>query len=389
MYFKNVLANNGVKNSLIKECSTNRIPHAQLFFGGDQSQHLPLALAFSTYLFCEKKTTDSCGKCVNCRKMFKLTHPDLHFFYPTIRVQQPKEKIAESKKCFPNFQKTILEDPYLSPQNWETKLKSSKTANIRSADLIEICKISNLKSYQGGYKVFIIWGAEKIITKSSAILLKTIEEPPPKTVFILISNDPNKLLSTIKSRLQEKKMTNIDSCILLDHFKKKYPELNEAMIKDFVRKGESNYHKTFELLINPVEDKEGFNNFVEWIRLCFLSTNKKSKYEGDFAIIKLIDHCAMMASLERAAQLSFIKATVQVFRRAFLLNYEPSLVAEPSIKHPNFSLDSFSKYVNNYNMLEIFALLSNTHYYLYRYSNSKILFLDLSFRLGKLLHKKP
>mgnify|MGYP001445322212 CR=1 FL=1 len=231
--------------------------------------------------------------------------------------------------------------------------------------------------------------SEKIITKSSAILLKTIEEPPPKTIFILISNDPNKLLSTIKSRLQEKKMTTIDSCILLDYFKKKFPELNESIIKEFVRKGESNYHNTFGLLIKPVEDGEVFNNFVEWIRLCFLSTNKKSKYEGDFAIIKLIDHCAMMASLEKANQLSFISATTQVFRRAFLLNYEPSFVAEPAIKHPNFSLDSFSKYVNNYNVREIFSLLSNTHYYLRRYSNSKILFLDLSFRLGKLLHKKP
>lgn len=388
MYFKNILGNNTVKNSLLKEFLSNRLPHAQLFYGGDLSQQLPMALAFATYLFCEDKNArDSCGKCVNCAKMFKLTHPDLHFFYPTIKNPKTKEKISESKSYFPEFQKALLDNPNLSQDEWIKNLKSSKNASIRTADLNELCKISNLRSYQGGYKIFIIWGAETIIKKSSSILLKTIEEPPEKTVFIFICNNRNSLLATIKSRLQEKKFNAIEPDILMKFFQQEYPDLTPELITSLIKSNPQSYTKIKKSLDESSHESEIVNDFVEWIRLCFLSINKSAKYHDESVALKIVDWCNNISKLDKHYQVQFLKIATRIFRSSFLLNY--STQTNANMEHSDFNPIKFSKYVQHYNIIEIFSLLSSAHYYLSRYANSKIIFLDLSFTLGRILHQNP
>ena len=389
MYFKSILGNNSVKNSLLREFHSNRIPHGQLFYGEDSGQQLGMALAFVTYLFCDKKIEkDSCGKCMNCVQMFKLTHPDLHFFYPTIKIQKNKEKTSESKASFPRFQKAMLENPNLTTAQWAKKFNSSKSPTIRAADLNTLCKISNLKSYQGGYKVFIIWGAETIVVKSSSILLKTIEEPAPKTIFIFISNNPEKLLSTIKSRLQEKKFTKLDDNILLKKIKMTHPHLEDEVIQNLILSNKNNYVDIVHSLENDSDQALIINDFVEWVRLCFLSINKNAKYQQKSVIVKIVEWSNSISKLEKAYQMQFVKIAASIFRSAFLLNYNPLFIENIKIEHPDFSIKKFSEHITGSNISEIFSLLSSAHYYLSQYGNSKIIFLDLSFSLGKLLHKK-
>tara|TARA_B100001250_G_scaffold259548_1_gene223502 strand:+ start:8707 stop:9885 length:1179 start_codon:yes stop_codon:yes gene_type:complete len=389
MYFKSVLGNNSVKNSLLREFHSNRIPHGQLFYGEDSGQKLGMALAFVTYLFCDKKIEkDSCGKCVNCVQMFKLTHPDLHFFYPTIKIQKNKEKTSESKASFPRFQKAMLENPNLTTAQWAKNFNSSKSPTIRAADLNTLCKISNLKSYQGGYKVFIIWGAETIVAKSSSILLKTIEEPAPKTIFIFISNNPEKLLSTIKSRLQEKKFTKLDDNVLLKKIKMTHPHLENEVIQNLILSNKNNYLDIVHSLENDSDQALIINDFVEWVRLCFLSVNKNAKYQENSVIVKIVEWSNSISKLEKTYQMKFVKIATSIFRSAFLLNYNPLFIESIKIEHPDFSIKKFSEHITGSNISEIFSLLSSSHYYLSQYGNSKIIFLDLSFSLGKLLHKK-
>jgi DNA polymerase-3 subunit delta' len=388
MYFKSVLGNTQIKNSLLEEFYSDRIPHAQLFYGGDSSQQIPMALAFVTYLFCEQKSKkDSCGACVNCVQMFKLTHPDLHFFYPTIKLQKNKEKTSESKAYFPHFQKTMLENPNLTIAQWTKNLKSSKSPTIRSADLNTLCKISNLRSYQGGYKVFIVWGAETIVTKSSSILLKTIEEPAPKTIFIFISNDRQKLLSTIKSRLQEKKFTPIPANVLAEKIKIMHPHIEDTVIEGLITSNKNNYVDIIESLEESSDQNLIINDFIEWVRLCFLSINKKSTYQNRSVIVKIVEWSNGISKLDKAYQMKFLKIAATIFRSAFLLNYNGYTVDNIQIENPDFSIKKFAKHIKRSNIGEIFSLLSTTHYYLSQYGNSKIIFLDLSFTLGKLLHK--
>ena len=281
----------------------------------------------------------------------------------------------------------MVKNPNLTIGQWVKNLNSSKSPTIRAADLNTLCKISNLRSYQGGYKVFIVWGAETIVTKSSSILLKTIEEPAPKTIFIFISNDRQRLLSTIKSRLQEKKFTNIPENILTEKIKIMYPHLEDKLIKSLIVSNKNNYVDVVESIEESSDQNLIINNFIEWVRLCFLSINKNAKYQNHSVIVKIVEWSNDISKLDKAYQMKFVKIATAIFRSAFLLNYNGHIVDNIQIENPDFNIKKFSEHIKRSNIGDIFSLLSTTHYYLSQYGNSKIIFLDLSFTLGKLLHK--
>tara|TARA_B100000902_G_scaffold50725_1_gene57471 strand:+ start:3731 stop:4921 length:1191 start_codon:yes stop_codon:yes gene_type:complete len=395
MYFKNILGNDLVKKLLLTEFHSNRIPHAQLFCGEDASQQLPMALAFSSFIFCkQRESNDACGKCTSCIKMLKLSHPDLHFFYPTIKIQKGEEKNSESKTYFPQLQKTLLDNPSVNIDDWEADLHATKKASIRSTDLIKMCDLANLRSYEGEYKVFIVWGADKIMQRSSSILLKTLEEPRAKTIFILIANQPNKILSTIKSRLQIKRFEKINTNILTEHLLKEFPDINKNTIKSEINNCNNNYYDLMNKFNKNNNDDNIINEFIYWIRLCFLCVNPKSKCinpknnEVESVVLQLINWCNMIAVSDKGFQNKILNKASKIIREGFLLNYNLPISINEKTKHPNFNINLFSNYIQQNNISEILSLLSNVNYYLNRYANSKILFLDLSFNLGRLLNKK-
>ncbi|MAQ31132.1 MAG: hypothetical protein CMD26_00130 [Flavobacteriales bacterium] len=398
MYFKSILGNKNIKSFLLKEVALNRIPHAQLFTGAKGSGKLAMALAFTTYLFCKKRTNnDSCGKCDSCVKMFKLTHPDLHFVYPTISPasKNTKKIISESKKRFPEFQNALINNPYLRLENWEQAMGGkNKKSGIRKSDTLVMCKMATLKPYAGIFKVFIVWCAEKMNEEASNAFLKSLEEPGLNTIFILISNYPEKLMQTIQSRLQVKSFNSISSDLIIDNMVEKYPDLDFNFIKESVLTGENNYSLIIDKLDGNLNDSHAYKLFVEWIRLCFLSINGKSKFidpetnQNKSVIPELINWCEKIDKLERDLQIDFLFKASDIFRLSFLLNYQENESKTSILNRLNFNTANFSKHVQNYNIFDIFKLLNNTLYYLNRYAHSKILFLDLSFSLGKLLHDK-
>ena len=398
MYLKDVLGNKTIKQFLIKEVNSNRIPHGQLFMGAKGSGKLAMAIAFATYLFCNnKKEGDACGNCGSCIKMFKLTHPDLHFIFPTVipKTGSTKKVVSESKVKFPKFQEAILKNRYLGLDDWETSLGGkNKKAGIRKNDIIIMCKLANLRSYEGVYKVFIVWGAEKMNSESNSALLKTLEEPRSNTIFILISSQHHLIFKTISSRLQTKNFKKIDPELMLNHFKLHYPKLNTEIISSHILSSDSNYSIIRNKLENNSEISELYSLFIKWIRLCFLSKNKKAQFiepdtkEKKHVIPELIDWCNNIGGLERSTQINFLIHACEVFREGFLLNYKSDSVPKNTIVELDFNIYNFSKYIQNYNIDDIFNLLNDCFYSINRYGNSKLLFLDLSFSLGKVLHKK-
>ena len=398
MYLKDVLGNKTIKQFLVKEVNNNRVPHGQLFMGAKGSGKLAMAIAFATYLFCNhKKELDSCGDCSSCIKMFKLIHPDLHFVYPTIvqKTGSKKKVVSESKVKFSQFQEAILKNPYLSLQDWESSLGGkNKQAGIRKSDITIMCKLASLRSYEGVYKVFIIWGAEKMTAESNSALLKTLEEPSSNTIFILISSQHHALLKTISSRVQAKNFKKIDADLMLSHFKLNYPELDEKTIVNHIIDSDLNYSIVRNKLEDSSEIAETYDRFIEWIRLCFLSKNKKAQFldpatkNKKHAIPELIEWCNTISDLERSLQIDFLIHACEVFRESFLLNYNSPIKARTTISNLDFNMQNFSKYVSHHNIKNIFNLLNECFYSIHRYGNSKILFLDLSFSLGKELHKK-
>lgn len=200
MLFSEVIGQEAVKSYLIKNATQHQVSHAQLFLGAEGSGNLALALAYAQYINCtQKQAADSCGKCNSCQMSMKLAHPDTHFTYPTVSTGNKGKKSTE---FINEWRQAILNNPYLNVFEWLQLIKAeNKQGNITAEECDEIVRKLNLTAYQGAYKILIIWMPE-YLGKEGNKLLKAIEEPPPGTLFLLVAENADNLLSTIISRTQ-------------------------------------------------------------------------------------------------------------------------------------------------------------------------------------------
>ena len=381
MLFKNVIGNQSLKKALINEININQVPHAQLFLSNDDADNIPMALSFITYLFCEnKQPLDSCNECHHCIKMNKLSHPDLHFFFPS--VKNTKLKKATSKDYFSEFKEMLIENPSVKLSCWINKMGFNKLSkdSIRTSDAEEINRIMTLKPYEGKYSIFIIWHPELMHDSAANKLLKGIEEPNKNNLFLLLSNNSELILPTIKSRLQIRRFNKIDSNELLIRLKSVFPDFTEDQIKSAIKENKNNYIDTSNQLSNKTNKLEQENNFIVWARLCFKIINKQE-------VATLVQWCNATASLEVEKQCSFLTLAMSIFRKAFLKKYILKQNIYPSIQNISF-IDKFSKHINEDNIYDIYVLLDKANYYIKRNVNAKLIFLDLSFSIGKLLQNK-
>lgn len=201
MLLSNVVGQQVAKDGLLKMWHDNHFPHAILLAGQEGTGGLALGLALVQYIFCEhKKHNDSCGECAACRKVSKLEHADLHVSYPTISPK-PGTK-AMSRYFIQEFREFIVQSPYGTTYEWLQFINAeNKQGNITAEECREIIDTLNLKSYEGGKKVQLIWRPE-YLGKEGNILLKLIEEPPADTILILIAENTEDILPTILSRTQ-------------------------------------------------------------------------------------------------------------------------------------------------------------------------------------------
>ena len=208
MQFKDIPSNHRAKSQLLSAAHSRRISHAHLFLGPDGSSNICMAWAFAQYLFCTNKNdTDSCGKCSSCLKSQKLSHPDLHWIFPVV---SGKGSLPTSDHFIADWRLALFDNPFLSQEDWYMNLEASnKQGFIGVQEASELHKKTALKAYEGGYKIIIIWHAEKMHGPTSNKLLKLLEEPPDKTIIIVLAPSSEDLLETIVSRLQH---TQIDIC---------------------------------------------------------------------------------------------------------------------------------------------------------------------------------
>lgn len=201
MLFEQIIGQQIAKTGFFSFVEADRLPHALLINGKQGSGGLSFALAIAQYLLCENKSAhDACGACSACNKVQKLAHPDLHFSFPTI-PPKPGSK-ASSKHYMAEFRSAILENPYISTYDWLQYINAeNKQGNITAEECREIVDQLQLKAFEGGYKIQIIWRPE-YLGKEGNILLKLIEEPPAQTMLILISEEVEDILNTILSRTQ-------------------------------------------------------------------------------------------------------------------------------------------------------------------------------------------
>ncbi|PRZ26219.1 DNA polymerase III subunit [Flavobacterium granuli] len=382
MQFSEILGQEHIKSHLTRSADLGRIPHAQLFVGPEGSGTLAMAIAYAQYILCGNQNAENQGSNESCNLKFqKLSHPDLHFAYPTVTTDEVK-KNPKSIDFITDWRKFISQNPYGGLFDWYAVLGvQNKQGEIRVDDAQEILKSLSLKSYEGGYKIMIVWMADKLNIAASNKLLKLLEEPPEKTVFILISENEEDIIQTIRSRCQVLHFNGLSEPIIAEALINR-EKADEKLAAKIAHQAQGNYNIALHLLHDD-EDEHPFEQwFVTWVRAAF-------KAKGNAAAIQdLILWSEKIAGLGRETQKKFLEFCIEMFRQALLLNYETKSLVYFEPKVDKFKLENFAPFVNGNNIQDIFKELSDAMYHVERNGNAKIILTDLSIKLTRLIHKK-
>ncbi|WP_422106656.1 ATP-binding protein [Winogradskyella sp.] len=382
MLFSEILGQKHIKNHLTKSVDSGRIAHAQLFVGPEGSGTLPMALAYAQYLLCGNSNGENTGGNDACNIKFKtLSHPDLHFAFPVTTSDKVKSKPVSSF-YLEEWRQLIEQQPYGNLFDWYKLLGvDNKQGQIGVDEALEIVKSLSLKSYEGGYKVMLIWMAEKMNTAAANKLLKLIEEPPEKTIFILIAEDEEQIISTIRSRCQILHFPPLAEEAISEALVKNY-HIEKAVATKIAHQANGNYNKACDLIYQDSEDILFEKWFVLWVRSAFKAKGNKS------AIHDLISWSEEVAKTGRETQKKFLGFCLNYFRQALLFNYSAEDLVYLEPKSESFKLEKFAPFVHDSNIIDISDELQDAIYHIERNGNSKIILTDLSIKLTRLLHKK-
>ena len=377
MQFKDVIGQPAIKQRLIASVRDNHVSHAQLFLGPAGSGKLPLALAYAQYILCPNRTaTDSCGTCPTCQKMQKLVHPDLHFVVPTATTKKVK-KDPESDLFMEEWRDYVTKNQgYVDTSSWYTFLDvENKQGYMSVRDAASLLRKLSMKAYEGDYKIAIIWMAEKMRTDTANKLLKLLEEPPEKTVFLLIAEDQEELLATIKSRTALMKIPAIDLGSIEGALKERFgcgsqQAHNAAMIS------EGNWITACHSVQDSEEHKFFFTTFQQWMRLCFRS-----------AYSEIIDFSSNIKTLGREKQKELLDYGLRIIRNSLLFNNNLAEIVMLPDDEKTFN-SKFAPFVNPANLMQIAGLFEEAIRHIERNGNAQIIFTDVSFKMVGLLKKK-
>ena len=380
MLFKDIVGQSEVKNKLIRSVRDNRIAHAQLFTGPEGTGKLMLAIAYAQYISCQNRgENDSCGVCSSCHKFEKLIHPDLHFVFP---VNETKKKDEDEKSAsrqsdafIRQWREAILSNPYISESQWyETIGLENKLGIINTAESSEVIKKLSLKSFEADYKTMIIWLPERMHINASNRLLKLIEEPPPKTLFLLITENMGALLSTILSRTQIVKILPLKREEIATALVERY-RLSPGKAQDISRVANGNF-QTALTLTTITEENPYFEMFRQLMRHCY-SKN----------VLGLLDWVDEASSLSREKQKEMMLYSIKTIRECFMLNIGLGDIAYLSGEEADFG-KKFSPFVNNSNIKAIYAHYNSAIEHLGRNGNPQVVFTDFSLNMALLINRK-
>lgn len=382
MKFSDIVGQNHLKNHLVNSVQKGRIPHAQLFIGPEGSGTLSMALAYAQYIICNNKGSENDGGSAACNLKFDhLQHPDLHFVYPVATTDSIKSN-ATSDDFMSTWIDFLKETPYGSVNDWYEAIGiQKKQGNISVHEAASILKKLILKPFEGGYKVMIIWMAEKMNTEAANKLLKLLEEPTDKTVFILIAEDEKAILQTILSRCQILHFNALNEQEIVQGLIEK-ENCDEVDAYSIAKQAQGNYNKALKLRYNITNEYPFDEWFVTWVRAAFRA-NKNARVVSD--LIKWSDE---ISAIGREKQKLFLNHCMELFRQALLLNYSTSELVYMEPKVDNFKLKNFAPFVNEHNILEIYQEIEDATYHIERNGNAKMIFTDLSIKLTRLIHKK-
>ena len=374
MNFNRIPGQREIIGKLIRSVSEERVSHAQLFTGPPGCGSLALALAYAKYVSCENRTeNDSCGVCKSCVKYDKLIHPDLHFVFPVIRDKKSNEPVSDS--YIDLWREFLLQNPFVSLDKWLDTLEVGNAQGlIFASEAAEIIRKLNLKSFESDFKIMIIWLPEKMHISTSNKLLKMIEEPPEKTLFLLVSEEPDKVIPTIISRCQLVRIPGFSKEDISDFLITNY-KCEQQKASEIAGIAHRNIIRAIGLYENEASSSTSLDSFRNLRRFA---------WKRD--VQALLTWSEEMASTGREPQKNFLVFALRILRENLMLTLgqkENNLVFLAG-EEAAFS-GNFHPFINQDNIYPLTDEFNLAHSHIEANGNAKIIFLDLALKVARLI----
>jgi DNA polymerase-3 subunit delta' len=367
MRFQDIPGLSTTKKQLSQAVLTQHIAHAQLFHGPNGGAQLAMALAFTSFLFCtDKQGDDACGQCPSCQKIHRGVHPDLVFMFPTVTTKKVKE--AESDVFLPEWRKFLIESPYRTLPDWLAAMgaEGNKQGNIPVEETRKLIPKISLKPFEAPFKVVLIWHPESLNLSSGNALLKTLEEPPKSTLFLLVCSDAQKLLTTILSRTQRVAIQAVDEEELVDFLINK-EGIDADRAQNLAFSAEGNIAWALEKA--NTENLSTSTWFADWMRAIY-SKN----------LSKLASLADQFDGLPKEEQKGLLEYALHIFRQClYQIADAPGLIK--ALEKEKAFIANFSKTLHREAIGLISEKLSEAHYHLERNGRAKMIHLDLSLQI--------
>lgn len=372
MHFSDIIGQEHTKQYIHKLIDEERVPHALLIAGAEGTGKFALGLALAQKLACENPTaTDVCGVCKACKKYEKLEHPDLHFVYPVITSKNNTKPV--STDYFSQWKSYLKDNSYLSIHAWSEYLQAeNKQPMIYASESDAIVKKLAMKPYESKYQVLIIYLPERMNLSCANKLLKMIEEPPENTKFILISEAPDQIITTILSRCQIIHVPKIDTPNLINALMQRYG-LTETNAKSCARISNGNYIKAVEIIQSNEETAYFLELFIKLMRFA---------YKREVAQLK--NWSEDIHGIGREKQKNFLQYALHLLRENFILNLKTEELSYLTIEEHNFSV-KFSAFINERNIVQLFEELEKAQRHIEQNVYAKMVFFDLALQVILLL----
>lgn len=370
--FRDVIGQEAAKQRLLQEAGEGRIPHAQLFCGPGGAGKLPLALAYAKYLCCTNPGPEgACGTCPSCVKWNKLVHPDVHFMFPIVKSAKGKKEVCDDYLA--DWRHLLMNNPYFALPHWLSAMGAENgQALIYARESDEITRKLSLKSVEGGYKITIIWLPEKMHEACANKLLKLLEEPPEKTLFLLVSEMPEQLLSTILSRTQRFSVPRIAEADIALALRDKYA-VQSADADAIAHMANGSFVKALETISLNEENQLFFDLFVSLMRLAWQRKIRELKQWSE-----------QVAGLGRERQKNFLDYCQRMIRENFIYNLHQPEMNYLTLPEENFAI-RFAPFVNERNVVGIMEELSEAQLHIVQNVNPRMVFFDFALKMIMLL----
>ena len=374
MLFADIPNQAAVKQLLRQSVRRQHVAHAQLFRGQEGGAALALALAYAQFLNCEARAPDaedSCGRCPACTKTAKLAHPDLNFIVP-VTTTKTVAKDAVSSKFMAEWRAFILDNPYQGLNDWMQHIGAeNKQGNISKDEAVQILKLVSLKAFEARFKIVILWLPELMHPAAANAVLKLLEEPPPATIFLLVSFAPEQLLPTIISRVQPVVVRPFSEDDITAYLRDQY-HVPEVKARQVAQLADGSLGAALASR-DANADHDYFEFFVKWMRLAY------SQKAAD-----ILKQSEEFQKLGRESQKELLGYSLGLLRKVLLYGIDPRFVPHLPAGEQDF-VTKFCKLVTPRNADLLTKELTDAHYHIERNANPRMVFVDSSLRLGGFL----